>query len=163
MQRCRSSRATSCETSRDIRCAASKPITRTGLLYWPSNKSSATLSMVLRHANGGGIGRSLAAAATLHCTMNTWCFLPFSSSPPRRRIKWRSRPAFQCKSGQRNLCSAPNIAGMPKGKEGPAAPALSFGVPAVMIPALKGLSAPFLVTCSVCRPARAQPFPREHE
>src|SRR2546421_9835317 len=86
MQRCRSSRATSSETSRDVRCAASKPITRTGLLYWPSNKSSTTLSMVssiggIRHADGGGIGRSPAAAATLHCTMNTCDFLPLSSSP----------------------------------------------------------------------------------
>src|SRR4051794_35058911 len=87
MQRCRSSRATSAETSRDVRSAASKPITRTGLLYWPSNKSSTTLSMVssiggIRHADGGGIGRSPAAAATLHCTMNTWGFLPLSSSLP---------------------------------------------------------------------------------
>src|SRR5437762_9875037 len=97
MQRCRSSRATSSETSRDVRCAASKPITRTGLLYWPSNKSSTTLSMVssrggIRHADGGGIDRSLAVAATLHCTMNTWGFLPLFFTAPTRRIKWRNPP-----------------------------------------------------------------------
>jgi hypothetical protein len=51
------------------------------LLYWPSNKSSTTLSMLsstggIRHADGGGIGRSPAVAATLHCTINTWGFLP---------------------------------------------------------------------------------------
>jgi len=66
---------TASETSRDVRSAASNPMTRTGLLYWPSNKSSTTLSMVsstggIRHADGGGIGRSTAAAPRLHCTMN---------------------------------------------------------------------------------------------
>src|SRR5437764_5910599 len=55
-QRWRSSRATSSDTSRDHPSAVLKPTTRTGLLYWPSNRSLMTLSssvsstLVSRHA-----------------------------------------------------------------------------------------------------------------
>ena len=50
--------------------------------------TSATLAIVssrggIRHADGGAIGRSLAVAATLHCTMNTWGFLPLFFTAPR--------------------------------------------------------------------------------
>ena len=48
----------------------------------------------IRHADGGDIGRSLAVAATLHCTMNTGGFLPLFFIASRRRIKWRSLPVF---------------------------------------------------------------------
>src|SRR5437868_14071014 len=43
--------------------------------------TSATLAIVsssvgIRHADGGAVGRSLAGAATLHCTVSPWGCLP---------------------------------------------------------------------------------------
>jgi hypothetical protein len=54
----------------------------------------------IRHADGGGIGRSLAVAATLHCTMNTWGFLPlFELFLLARLVLAHEQSGLGCASG----------------------------------------------------------------
>src|SRR4051794_11573727 len=51
----------------------------------------------IRHADGGGNGRSPAAAATLHCTMNTWDFLPIFFIAPKAGSMEERAPHFSAK------------------------------------------------------------------